>query len=116
MNIVSSNTQTRGERFAVAPLVYVNFPNESAFILNLSDKGMAIQTMDILEPGRRYQFSFPLPDSDSEVQGDARIAWSDRSGRAGLEFVDLPPVDRLKLSQWTARMRDSKYAAPPRLM
>lgn len=95
--------QARGVRVPVDPLVYVNFPEESAFLLNLSERGMALQCMDVLEPGRPYPFSFPLPETDAELRGEARIVWSDHSGRAGMEFVRLSEYDRLALTMWLSR-------------
>lgn len=96
-------TAGRGVRVPVDPLVYVNFPDESAFLLNLSERGMALQCMDVLEPGRPYSFSFPLPEIGAELRGLARIVWSDRSGRAGMEFVRLSEFDRLALTTWISR-------------
>lgn len=105
MIIGSTTEETRGMRVAVDPLVYVNFPKESAFILNLSDRGMAIQAMEVLEPGRSYRFSFPLPETDAEIHGSARISWADQSGRAGMEFVEVSAYDRSTLTQWVMRNR-----------
>ena len=103
MIISSGVDRTRGLRVEIDPLVYVNFPNESAFVLNLSDRGMAIQTMDVLSPGQLYPFSFPLPETEGPIQGQARISWSDQSGRAGMEFIRLSDFDRQRLTQWVVQ-------------
>ena len=98
-----ASSQTRGLRVPVDPLVYVNFPDESAFLLDLSENGMAVQCMDVLAPGHPYRFSFPLPDSIAELRGLARIVWSDTSGRAGMQFISLSDFDRLALKMWISR-------------
>jgi hypothetical protein len=90
----------------VKPLVYVDWPSEPAFLLNLSERGMAVQVTDVLRPGQSLPFAFPLPDTGAQVTGMARIVWTDRSGRAGLEFVDLPEYDRFRLRQWVGRQQN----------
>ena len=105
MRLVAEDKRTSGIRVGVAPLVYVNFPKESVFLLNLSSRGLAVQAMDVLEPGGPYNFSFPLPETDAEINGVAKISWSDKSGRAGMEFLQLSAYDRLKLSEWLMRNR-----------
>lgn len=107
LNAFCGVAQTRGLRVAVNPLVYVNFPTDSVFLINLSDRGMAVQAMDVLAPGQDYQFSFPLPDSDAEIHGLAKVAWSDQSGRAGLRFVRLSDNYRHRLTQWVIRHQES---------
>lgn len=106
MNLIIGRRGTRGLRVDVNPLVFVNFSPESAFILNLSECGMAIQAMEVLEPGRSMDFSFALPETNSEVQGMAKVVWSDRSGRAGLKFEHLSEFDRLNLTRWVLSKTD----------
>ncbi len=99
--VLHGNTAARGgARIEVTQLVHVNFEREAAFVLNLSEGGMAIQAMDVLKPGHSLDFSFPLPDTSTAIHGHARIVWSDRSGRAGLIFTDMGPFDRLQLRNW----------------
>ena len=93
----------RGLRVEVEPIVYVDWPKQPAFLLNLSERGMAVQVMDVLDAGSSVPFAFPLPETSTEVRGVARIVWTDRSGRAGLEFVDIPEYDRFRLRQWVVR-------------
>lgn len=107
MNIMSGSAGSRGVRVEVTPLVYVNFPADSVFLLNLSERGMAVQAMEVLQPGRTCDFSFPLPEADEcEVAGNAKVVWADRSGRAGLEFTSISAFDRFKLQQWIVRNVD----------
>lgn len=93
-------------RLEVDGLVYVDLPYESTFILNLSAMGMGIQAMEVLQPGSSLPFAFPLPETDSELKGMARVVWTDPSGRAGLEFVDLPEAERFRLKQWIVKNAD----------
>jgi hypothetical protein len=90
----------RGPRVEVRQVVYVTWPGEPAFILNLSEGGLEIQAMEVLQLGRSFSIAFPLPDGNAEVQSRVRIVWADCSGRAGLEFVDVSEYDRQRLKQW----------------
>jgi len=106
MNL-SNSAVMRRQRVEITPLVYVDFPEESVFLLNLSERGMAIQAMDVLEPGRSCNFSFQLPENEQcEVSGNASIVWSDRSGRAGLEFREMSAAARFTLQRWILRSRN----------
>jgi hypothetical protein len=110
--IVFTPSASRGHRIDIDQLVHVSVPGApDAFMLNLSECGMGIQAMDVLEPGRSVNFAFTLPArlssigshndmTDNQLQVGARIAWSDRSGRAGLQFTQLSQSDRFRLHQW----------------
>lgn len=102
MDNFCATSASRRARINVDGLVFVSCPAESAFLLNLSEGGMSIQTMDIMEPGRSFDFSIELPQRKGVLAGQARVVWSDRSGRAGLQFVALSPWDRLQLVTWMA--------------
>jgi hypothetical protein len=99
----AAERRKRDARLEVDGLVYVKTPHDSTFVLNLSESGMAIQAMEVLEPGCAVPFSLPLPKTDSEVKGMARVAWTDRSGRAGLEFTHLDETYRFRLKQWVIK-------------
>jgi hypothetical protein len=103
LNAASSLAEMRHSRVEVDQLVYVSVPGESAFMLNVSEGGIAIQAMDIMKPGQSLPFAFPLPDTDIEVRGMATIVWSDRSGRAGLRFIEIGEFDRFQLQWWLKR-------------
>lgn len=92
--------ERRDRRAEVDPLVFVAMPSDSVFLLNLSEHGMAIQAMEVLVPGQSMRFSFTLPKSNAEVEGIARIAWSDRSGRAGMEIQAISRSDHARLAHW----------------
>ena len=71
-----------------------------AFILNLGTGGMAIQAMEVLQPGCLFSLAFSLPNSNSEVQSLGKVVWSDASGRAGLKFIAGSRLDRVQLQRW----------------
>jgi PilZ domain len=95
-----SDHQQRGPRFEVEQLVSVTMFGGPALLLNLGVGGIAIQAMEVLQPGCLFSLSFSLPDSNSEVQSLGKVVWSDVSGRAGLKFVAAPHLDRVRIQRW----------------
>jgi hypothetical protein len=92
--------QQRAPRVEVDQLVSVTMFGGPAFLLNLGTGGVALQAMEILQPGCLFSLVFSLPDGDSEVQSLGKVVWSDASGRAGLKFVAGSHLDRIRLQRW----------------
>jgi hypothetical protein len=95
--------ERRDKRTEVQPLVFVTMSSDSAFLLNVSLHGLAVQAMEILNPGQSVLFSFTLPKSAAEVEGVARVAWSDKSGRAGMEIVRISQSSSVRLAEWISQ-------------
>ena len=96
-----TTNRRRSLRVPVRPLVYLTKPADPlGFILNLSQDGMAIQAMQVLQQGSRVEFQFPLPEANLEISGAAEVMWGDSAGRAGLKFASLCEFDRFHLRRW----------------
>ncbi len=91
-------TQRHRTRIEVNRLIYVQLPGEHAFMLNVSDGGMAIQAMNILEPESMLRFSVLVPESAEQIEASGRVVWSDKSGRAGVQFTQSIDIRRLPIS------------------
>ncbi len=90
-----------GSRIDVEPLVYLTKTTDTpGFLLNLSENGMAVQGMEILQQGWRIEFQFLLPKTKIEISGAADVIWCDCTGRAGLKFASLCEFDRFQLRRW----------------
>ena|ERR1035437_11076294 len=101
VGIGQTTNRRRGLRTPVKPLVYLTKTTDTpGFLLNLSEKGMAIQAMEILQQGWRIEFQFSLPKTKVEISGSADIMWCDCTGRAGLKFAKLCEYDRFHLHRW----------------
>ena len=88
-------------RVPVKPLVYLTKTTDTpGFLLNLSENGMAIQGMEVMQQGWRVDFQFALPKTKVEISGAADVVWCDTTGRAGLEFASLCEFDRFHLRRW----------------
>jgi hypothetical protein len=110
-DIRNTTNRRRDLRIHVKPLVYLTKPTYTpGFILNLSEGGMAVQAMEVLQQGRRMEFRFPLPKTQVEISGLADVMWSDSTGRAGLKFNSLCKVDRFRLHRWIAETQPILYS------
>lgn len=72
----------------------------SALTLNISHGGLAIRTTNPLTVGTTVRIRFRLPAAKSEIDVDARIAWTDRSVGMGVRFVKLPPADQAQVDAY----------------
>jgi len=68
--------------------------------VNLSSGGLAIQSSVEIAHGSRLEIAFKLPDTDSTIEGKAKLAWTSPGGLAGLSFEDLHPALESELQQW----------------
>jgi uncharacterized protein (TIGR02266 family) len=58
----------------------------AALTLNLSRGGIAIRTTSPLDQGSRLRVRFRMPGSKRDVEGEGRVAWSDRRVGMGVQF------------------------------
>jgi hypothetical protein len=100
-------------RIAVSRLLYAQMSGGFGLVLNLSERGMAIQTMVSLYVGQTLSFVLPLSEASAdtagtELRGTAEVAWCDCSGRAGLHFSDVSERDQLRLRSWLGHDEDGR--------
>jgi len=64
----------------------------AALTLNLSHGGVAIRTTSPLAAGSKVKVRFRLPGAKADVEGEGRVAWSDRRVGMGVQFetVEAP--------------------------
>jgi CheY-like chemotaxis protein len=72
----------------------------SANILDLSQTGMCIQTMEILPQGAALQIDFHLPETRDAVHVTGIVMWTRASGRTGVKFAHVPPEELKLLISW----------------
>ena len=101
-----AGTELPVSRIELKRVLHAWIEGGSGLVVNLSEGGMAIQTMVALEPGQMIKFALPLDGIDAGVRGLAEVAWCDCSGRAGLRFRGFPERDRFLLRAWLAKNQD----------
>jgi PilZ domain len=69
-------------------------------IRNLGEAGIAIQAVAPLCANQQVSLRFDLANPRVRVEATGRVAWADRAGQAGIEFVALPQRSRRLLKEW----------------
>jgi CheY-like chemotaxis protein len=102
-------------RVAVQHLAHVEFSGmkDPAFILDLSEGGIAIQSLAPIQHGQSVKLSFQLPGTTQIVISTARVVWNDPTGRIGMEFDEISEIHRGQLKAWVSeRLKDSRQEFP----
>ena len=102
-------------RVAVHHLSHVDLTGmqDPAFILDLSEGGMAIQSLAPMQDEQPAKVSFFLPGTAQRIEATAKVVWTDPTGRIGLEFTEIAEPDRLVLKNWVVeRMTKTPQDVP----
>ena len=84
-------------------------------ILDLSENGLSMQTVEPLDRDRRLHLRLDLPDSEGQLETTGYIAWADALGRAGVRFSELPEEARQRLDHWLALNDQAPSRKAPKL-
>ncbi|HWR14065.1 MAG TPA: PilZ domain-containing protein [Terriglobales bacterium] len=102
-------------RVAVHHLSHVDVAGmkDPAFILDLSEGGMAMQSLAPMETGQAIDVGFFLPGTQTHITTGAHVVWTDSTGRIGLEFDGIPESSRAQLKSWVVqRLKNSPEDVP----
>jgi hypothetical protein len=83
-------------------------------ILDLSEEGMAMQTMAPLEEHSRVPLHISLGEPAVYLETTGYVAWADALGRAGVRFSDLPYESRARLREWLTNHASAPSWKAPR--
>jgi PilZ domain len=105
----------RPYRQKIRTLVHVNLDAANGAILrDLSEFGIAIQTVAPLTPDQRVRLRFELPAPKVRIEAAGRIAWTDSWGQAGVQFLNLPKGSERLLKEWIlSQILSSAYLFSP---
>jgi len=67
---------------------------------DLSSGGMAIRVKTPLPEHKLASVAFTLPGTAARIEANARVAWADKEGRAGIRFEKIPSNCRTRLEKW----------------
>jgi hypothetical protein len=99
----------RGETIAYLELPGATVP---ALVQDLTEHGISIQAAEPLVPMRGLSLRFVLPETTLVVHATGDFIWTDKAGRAGLFFTNVPAACRRDLQAWL-RKRDGKKSHAP---
>ena len=105
----------RPYRQKIRTLVHVNLDAANGAVLrDLSEFGIAMQTVAPLAPNQQVHLRFELPAPRVRVETAGRIAWTDSWGQAGVQFLDLPQRSERLLKEWIfTQILSSAYLFSP---
>jgi hypothetical protein len=72
----------------------------SVVVTDIGDGGVGLSTKENLVIGSVLSFRVSLPGAQRTILIHARVLWTREYGRAGCEFVSIPPVDLMILHDW----------------
>ncbi|HXW54712.1 MAG TPA: TonB family protein [Candidatus Cybelea sp.] len=101
-------------RAGVHSLAYIELGDGNAgIVLNISETGLAVQTIQILSRDQFSQMTFRLPKTDEPIEASGKVVWQIRAKKqAGIEFVGLPDATRAAIKNWMAeQLRPLETAA-----
>jgi hypothetical protein len=105
VNAVSASATLPGRRHhyrqKLSTLAYVNLDHSNGGIVrDLSEAGIAIQTVTPLGLNQQVQLRFELQRPRLHVETPGRVAWADQRGQAGIQFLNLSDRTQRSLKQW----------------
>jgi DNA-binding response OmpR family regulator len=86
--------------YSVRLLESSNQKLQSSKIVDLSQSGMCIQSLEILPEGAALKIDFQLPDSKELIHVTGTVRWTRASGRTGIRFTHVPPEEQKHLIDW----------------
>jgi len=91
----------RRYRHGIHRLAYVNLDHANGGIIrNLSETGIALQTVAPLYVNQQIRVRFELMSPRVRVEALGRVGWADSFGQAGLQFLNLSRHTRRLLKEW----------------
>ncbi|HEY7097497.1 MAG TPA: PilZ domain-containing protein [Terriglobales bacterium] len=110
----------RARRERVETLVYMQFGVAAlpAIVLDITEKGLAMQTGEPLPVTSDIPFRFVLPGTSNMIDGSGDVIWADDNGRVGMFFTGMNAGSRRHLKEWIAKhgrkKRDVHESSRPR--
>lgn len=92
--------KTRTPVHAQATIDYAGGEQMKATLADLAESGMAVNFGERLPPTSKVYFQFQLPGQKGTIRLSGQVVWQEWSGRAGVQFVDVPQSSRRLLDEW----------------
>jgi|ERR1051326_1281306 len=91
-----------------------NQPLHAATILDVSQTGLCIQTLEILSQNATLELEFQLPESKEIIHATGSVMWTRASGRTGIKFSRIAAAEQKNLTAWLDSLLPYKIEAIPR--
>jgi DNA-binding NarL/FixJ family response regulator len=103
----------RSPRHKMETIVYLRLGDVCsvpALVLNVSERGLAVQAAEPL-PAGRLPLRFILPGTAHLIEGSGEVVWADEGGRAGILFTELSDSSLHELKRWLSKRVPKKGVA-----
>ncbi|HEX4427101.1 MAG TPA: PilZ domain-containing protein [Terriglobales bacterium] len=98
---VPRQQRRRAYRLKIQTLAYVNLDHANGGVIrDLTSTGMAVQAVSPLRPEQPVHVRFDLLGPRLHIEVPGRVVWAEPSGRAGIEFLNLPRRSARLLKDW----------------
>jgi hypothetical protein len=88
-------------RHLVSPLAYVRVDHANGGIIrDLNETGLGVQAVAPLHIDQVVHLRFDLLRPRVRIETTGQVMWADRSGQAGIRFLDLAPAMKCDLKEW----------------
>jgi CheY-like chemotaxis protein len=92
--------KARAAVHAHARVDYAGAESQSATLVDLAEDGMAVNFGKRLPPTSKVYFQFQLPGQKHTVRLSGMVVWQDWTGRAGVQFLDVPKTSQRLIHEW----------------
>ncbi|MBV8050020.1 MAG: response regulator [Acidobacteriaceae bacterium] len=83
-----------------ASIAYAGKEDAAATVVEISETGIGIQSLDNLPQNAKIYFHFTLPGQDTAIRLAGEVMWRAASGRVGVRFVNVPQASKKILQRW----------------
>ncbi|MGH9522231.1 MAG: GAF domain-containing protein, partial [Terriglobales bacterium] len=74
--------------------------DRSAMLLDVSELGIGVQSVEGSLPQSKTPVRFVLPGGSAMISGEGQVAWSDQTGCMGIRFTRLAPEMKEEIRKW----------------
>jgi len=93
-----------------ASIAYAGKEDAAATVVEISETGIGIQTLDNLPRNAKVYFHFTLPGQDAAIRLAGEVMWRAASGRVGIRFVNVPQSSKKFLQRWVEEQEATEPA------
>jgi hypothetical protein len=98
---LTQQNRRRHFRHTIRRLAYLKVDSTNGGVLrDVSEFGVATQPLAALHLDQRVQLQIDLPGPHLQFAAEGRVVWTDPSGQAGIEFLELVQPSRHLLKEW----------------
>jgi outer membrane biosynthesis protein TonB len=102
-------------RSRVKSLVYIELgASNCGIVVNISENGLHVEAAIALVGDRVPLMRFQIPHSRKWIETSGKVVWvSEPRREAGIQFVDLPADERVKIREWVSHEASSAQIPTP---